>query len=452
MSHTHQLRGLGCVSVIFLLGGCANDTVNLGSDRVTQDIQRGSRCSDSPVVHGSVRIKSQSELAELTGCEEVEGDLQVEIFSGADLRPLASLRVVDGLLELGSYPEFPDEWLDATDLIALKGQVDAIVAGGYLTSLAGLESLQQVGSLDINSISADNLEPLLGLRQFNGHQSSLPTGLLGVHDTTNLRDLHGLSNITNIDQLVLSNNLGLSSLGGITLGERLLNLQVINSPLLSSLAELAPVGMLYSLTLSNLGIVDLQELTNLGFVEDGLVISENRQLVNIDRLADVGATELAVIENAVLQSIPALPNMTWLEALWVVDNPELQTLDIDLPEHGSGPDYVQGLPLTDPIKVFDIGENAKLTRISLAAGVTDGRALAIYENPALVSVDLGTLTRLEKLSLGGNAQLTSVDLGALQTVESLSVVNNPNLDTSQLAALQTFETLLDRNAERAASD
>jgi hypothetical protein len=447
MSHTNYRGGFGCLSFLSLFAGCANDTVNLGGGRIAQEVRSGSLCGDSSVVHGSVHVHRQSELEELAGCEEVDGDLHVEIFAGADLSPLSSLRVVDGLLEIGAYPEFPNQDVDTGELIALRQRVDAIVAGGYLASLAGLENLARVGSLDIYAITADNLEPLLGLREFNGRADTLPAGFLGVHDTPNLRDLHGLSNIINIAQLVLSNNLGLSSLGGITLGAGVVNLQVINSPLITSLPELAPVVSAYSLSLENLGIANLDELTGLNFVEYSVSLSKNRNLVNIDGLANVSAGELLVTENAVLQSIPTLPNMSWLETLMVIDNPELETLRLDLPEHGSGTNYVQGAPLTDAIEVLDIGRNSKLTRISLAAGVTEGRALAIYQNPALIRVELGTLTRLEKFSLGGNDQLATVNLGALRTVESISVVNNPNLDTTELAAVQTFETVLSGNAK-----
>lgn len=437
MSHIDYRGGIGCLSFLFAFAGCTNDTVDLGGGRISQEIRRGSRCSDSAVVHGSVRVQRQSEIEALAGCEQVDGDLQVEIFAGADLSPLSSLRAVDGLLEIGTFPEVPDEGLDTLEFDALREQVDAIVANGYLASLAGLENLERVGSLSINSIAADNLEPLLGLRA---------AGLLGVDDAANLRDLHGLSNIANIDELISSNNPALSSLGGIQLGERLINLQIINSPLLSSLAELAPVGLLYSLLLSNLGISDLQELTSLVFVESMIMLADNRNLVNVDSLANVSTGELFVKDNRVLRSLPALPNMFWLEALTVVGNPELETISLDLPEHASGPYEVQGAILTNPIQLFDIGRNAQLTRVSLTAGLSEGRFLAIYENPALVSVDLGTLTRLGKLSLSDNAQLASVGLGALQTVESLSVLDNPKLDTAALAGVRTFETRLSGNA------
>jgi hypothetical protein len=451
MSNGSIPRGFGCFSFLsctILLGGCADDTVNLGGGRATQEIKRGERCSSSPILAESVRVTQQSELAELAGCEEIAGDLLIDVFAGADLSPLASLRVVEGTLELGAYPAFPDE-IEPQRLAEIREQVDQVVADGYLASLAGLERLERAGSLDFYFLAAENLEPLLGLRELAGMPTlsdRMPEGFLGIHSTA-LRSLQGLQNVDGIEHLVLSDNFELEDLGGIQLAPALVNINLVESPKLTSIAELASVEQTGTLYLINLGIEDLEGLASLFIAESSIVLAGNRHLVDVERLSELTTSSLFINENAVLQTIPALPGMTYLDSFMAVGNPELETITLDLPVRGSGPDSVQGETLTDPIKLFDIGQNDKLTRISLTLGLKEGRFLAIYENPLLSSLALGTLTRLEELSIEGNPSLTTVDLGELQTVESLSVIDNPTLVTAPLAGLRTFEETFEGNAD-----
>jgi Leucine-rich repeat (LRR) protein len=250
---------------------------------------------------------------------------------------------------------------------------------------------------------------------------------------------------------VLSDNLELESLSGIALGPSLVNINLIDSPKLTSIAELAPVTQAFTLYLSNLGITDLESLENLAVVESGISLTGNANLVDVERLAGVSTESLIINENPAVTSIPALREMWFLESFTVVGNPELQSINIDLPQHGGGPDAIQDSLLVDPIKVIDIGRNDKLTQVSLTAGLEQGRFLAIYANPALERVALGSLTRLESLSVTGNPSLTSLDPGALQTVESLSVIDNPSLDTAPLGAIRTFESTLGNVEEPAAA-
>ena len=78
MSHPNKWSGLGCLAIMTALG-CADETVNLGGGSVGQEIQRGVRCRESPIVDGSVRVTSQAEMEDLAGCEEIDGDLLVEV-------------------------------------------------------------------------------------------------------------------------------------------------------------------------------------------------------------------------------------------------------------------------------------------------------------------------------------------------------------------------------------
>jgi hypothetical protein len=450
MSHVNIRGSASCLSVLALslsLGACTDEDVNLGGGRAADGIDaRGARCSESTTVTGLVRVKSQTDVEDLAGCEEIDGDVHIEVFAGADLSPLSALRSIDGTLEIGAYPEIAEGNYENGELEALREQVDAVIGDGYLPSLHGLENLTRVTSLDIHDIAAQDLAPLLGLRELSGHETYLPVGYIGINGTA-LRNLHGLENVQNITNLVLADNPELESLSGVVLGEAMTQLNLVDSPRLDSLEELAPLALLYTLILSNIGITDLESLTNLSTVEYTIDLSQNRNLVNVDRISTISSASLTINDNAALTSIPPITASFWLDVLTVVDNPELQSISVNLPNQGNGPNYVADSPLIHAISVIEIGQNDKLTQVSLAEGLEEVEVISIHGNPSLASVSFGTLSSLEELTLSANTSLTSVDVGALETVDTLSIINNPAFDPAQLAGVRTFEARLLGNAQ-----
>jgi hypothetical protein len=456
MSHTKLWRSCGCLSFIALLAGCSNDPVDLGGGREPREVQPGERCSNgASIVHGPVTVHDQNELEQLAGCEQIDGDLHIEVFSGADLRPLSALSIVDGLLEIGAYPESALDLNTTEELMALAADVDQISADGYLSSLAGLEGLRRAGSLQLSYIAAEDLEPLLGLRQLSGRGAALlgsPPGSSSINYAANLRDLHGLSNVESVQSLSLAETPALTSLGGIQFASTDTAVSLTDSPLLSSLAELEPLDSLASLGLSNVGITDLDSLANLIYVAGEIYLRGNPNLRNIDGLfaslneIGIGSGWLSVTGNAVLQSIPSLHGVSGLDMVTVSGNPELRSLHLDLPTEAPAWNSLHGAPLKNPIELIDIGQNDSLTELSLSAALENGRVIAVYENAALVHVSMGALQHLEELDITGNANLEQIDVGALQTVDQLSVINNPKLDVAQLAAVRRFNAIVGRNA------
>src|SRR5262245_9708078 len=112
MSHVNIHGSASCLSVLALtlsIGACTDENVSLGGGSVGQTIERGARCSESTVLTGLVRAKTQADIEDLAGCEEIDGDLRIEVFAGADLSPLSALHVVDGALEIGAYPDWQDD-------------------------------------------------------------------------------------------------------------------------------------------------------------------------------------------------------------------------------------------------------------------------------------------------------------------------------------------------------
>ncbi|HVZ33808.1 MAG TPA: hypothetical protein VG963_15355 [Polyangiaceae bacterium] len=469
------LSCLGCISLIALCAGCGGDTVNLGGGQLGQGAPRGASCVDSPVVPSSVHAQSQQDLENLAGCEEIDGDLLVDVFAGADLSPLSSLKVIDGALSLGagpsvypSVPDNPDGTIDPQKQRTREQQIDQTLNDGYLGSLTGLESLERAGSLYILGIAADNLEPLLGLRRLDiDREGNNRVGSVSIEEAPHLTSLHGLSNIATIRGLVVYENPALTSLGGISISPAPQSIAVTDSPLLTSIEELAPVTDADELSFTNLGISDLSSLSNLasatslalrnlkisqlpsfpqGSVIRSIDISNNSNLVDLSGLAQVNATSLAVAANAVLQTIPPLAQMSSLESFQAISNPLLQTIDLELP-YQILPQTVPNIfgDLSAPIKLLEIENNDQLEHVSLAQGLDAGVMLDIYANRSLVSLDFGTLAHVQELDLDSNPKLTDIELGSLQAVETLSVVDNTSLDTTTLRSLKTFETTMQRN-------
>ena len=100
--------------------------------------------------------------------------------------------------------------------------------------------------------------------------------------------------------------------------------------------------------------------------------------------------------------------------------------------------------------VIEIGSNPKLETLAFEAGFTVAHVVYVHDNGGLTRLELGSLRRLDRLTIKGNANLTDVNLGELQTVDSLSVGDNPRLDPSELRNVRTFESEFSGNADEPA--
>jgi hypothetical protein len=56
--------------------------VSLGDDAIDV-LPPNARCATSPRIDGDVRVTNQTELEALAGCEEISGDLAIEVSSAA---------------------------------------------------------------------------------------------------------------------------------------------------------------------------------------------------------------------------------------------------------------------------------------------------------------------------------------------------------------------------------
>ncbi|HTV18430.1 MAG TPA: hypothetical protein VMG12_07160, partial [Polyangiaceae bacterium] len=168
-------------SVPLCLGlACSDGEVNLGDGAISQNVTRTGRCADSPNLEGEIYVDEQAELDELSGCERI-GGLRIVPFEGADLSPLASLRRIDGPLDIGALPEvFPEDVEEQAEFLA---PIYALQEAGWVDSLHGLENLESVQALYLTGVGVSDLSELESLETVDG---------LVVRYARNLQTLNGL--------------------------------------------------------------------------------------------------------------------------------------------------------------------------------------------------------------------------------------------------------------------
>ncbi|HTV25370.1 MAG TPA: hypothetical protein VMG12_42035 [Polyangiaceae bacterium] len=438
--------------------GCASDVVSIGEERTSQLLERGSRCARSVDVEGDVRIRSQAELDELSGCEQIGGDLSIEIFEGTDLSPLSALRVVGGSLEIGLPPPFSSEGVETLEeLDELDAEYDAILArmraiadAGWLESLHGVEALEQVGTLRLVDISAPDLRAFVSLRNVAAHYRSANAGIVGMLRMRNLVDLSGLENITGVRSLAMQQNPVLESLDGITLGAGLDEVSLGGNPRLYDLDALIPLERVQkNFILSGSAARDLDALANLGYAYGGVEIESNPELVDATGLNGlVAADELNIERNTALRRVPEFQALSSIRRIAFEDNPQLETVTIDALFLTVPLDRVRNRELPNSADWLVFAANAGLRSISLPHAFPSARIVAIQDNASLVSVDLGNLEQIgELLSIQGNAQLSDVRLGDLRSAAALEVIDNPQLSTATLGAVPSFDSTFTGNAD-----
>lgn len=436
---------------------CQAESVDLGGDTLTRDLVSGARCAESPRIEGNVLVSDQAELAALAGCEVIAGDLIVRLYEGADFAPLGQLRVVEGDFALGVDPD-----RDAVVGFLVSDQFDEqreLIERGWVASLDGLQSLESVGALFLRGLPGEDLSAFSSLSSVGSVGSDIDgflDGYIILQQNRNLRSLAGLEQVRDARGFVVSLSPALTSLNGFAPTDRMLNVSVFSSPLLSDLAALAPLANLEALTLSGTGVVDLDALSALRTLQS-LDLIENPALVDMTGLAGLeGAETISILGNAALERLPSFTSFTTQpNALRIAENAVLRDLTLDF-ENAETPTYLVpplgGEPgpaaaLLLGIDVIDIGGNPSLQTLSFSSGLRLARLLMVHGNDALRDVDMGSIEELGHLIIADNTTLSSVQLGELQAVPLLQVTNNPNLSSAVFDELPTFNRLVFDNAD-----
>jgi hypothetical protein len=407
-----------------LLAACGRERMSLGTNDMEPEPEVA-LCGDG-TIHGDYQIVRQRELDALLGCEVIEGDVLIrqppDSNEELDLAPLARLREVTGSLTLDR-----------------------------LHSLTGLEALEQVGGLEILKITT---EDLTGLSHLQRVLSEFPrngsTGPINIGGCANLLSLAGLERLNVWSDLNVADNPALQTLADLSGPGAVRQITLTDLPSLHDLHGLELIHDVSRVIVMNTGVVTLDafKLRN----ADDLLLIQNPALTRLDgldQLSSVGT--LSVYENDALLSA-TLPRLQSAQMISITGNDSL----IELPGGGgsSGSGYLP--PDADPhsetgvsfaIDLYEVGNNARLTRVTSPTLVNNVQQVSIWGNPALSDLTLSHLQRADGLYIVDNSSLTALSAPELERVGDLRVVNNPQLSTSAFENVQTFTRTMSGNAE-----
>lgn len=424
------LRARLALTALAVLPGCTDATgLNLGGNGEDDGIDNP-LCS---LLSENVIAATQAELDVLRGCEQLPGDLLVRVPSNnpesLSFAPLASLRVVRGRLSIE----------------------------GPAASLVGFEALEQVGSLSLSDLRVPNLLSLGQLRQVEGGRSlgsgvplPLPSaGLIDIDHCDELVDLSGLENLTAWGSLSIRGGAQLRSLAGLQAPIQLEQVELVDTPLLEDLSPLEPVREMAGFTLWRTGV---QRMGSLLLDRAGdVVLSENPRLIDLDGLAELSWIQtLRVDDNDVLVRID-LPDLEDFETIAITGNAVLRVVPFYAANsRAERPPRSTFVTPSNPRlrrSLYEVGDNPWVTTIILPTDTYDIEQVAIYQNPALSTIDMGNLRQAESVWIIDNLALANITMAGLQSVEALVIKDNPTLSVAPFADVQTFSRDISGNLD-----
>jgi hypothetical protein len=353
-------------------------------------------------VGGILSIYNHSKLTDIDALQNLEAVGGLEIASNdslGDFEGLDHLQTIHGLGLKISFNQSLTSLAGLGGLTSIKGEL-TIDSNDRLTSLDGLDSLNELeggisitgnGSLsDIDAlafvrtiegnlfIGADVAQD--HLKAFNQVEQISGSLIIGFHPS--LTDLDWLASIKSLGGLVLTNNETLQSIDALQhLVELRGNLELTSNTNLLNLAALSRVESIGSLIISNSALVSLDDLAS---------------------LRAIGTIELT--DNLYLKDISALHKIQYLDALKIVRNAQLESLNgLDAVETVNGDLFIADNPVLAGLHVF-----AKLRRV--------GGFMIIFETPLI------SLPELQALA----AQLVAVDPEAANRLPPYLLVTDPS--------------------------
>ena len=269
--------------------------------------------------HGVETASSDAELADLSHCGTIRGALRVT-GQVTSLAPLASLVRVEGSLII--------EALEVTSLAGLESlrSVDSLEIRSPVTSLAALRDVEQVGAIQIVGAAItdlDGLEGAQGLLSLWLEGCGDLTSLLGIPALESLQsldvvDCEALTNITALSTLTqtgrvrFERNDSLANLNGLESLEQLTgSLTLTRSPLLNNIDALGSMTEVGELNLDDLdSLTGLSGLAALHTVHGNVYIHNNDALQTLDGLSSLHTAEyVSIMGNPMLTSCE-FPNLT----------------------------------------------------------------------------------------------------------------------------------------------
>jgi hypothetical protein len=413
---------------------CSDGEVDLGDGLISQNVTQSGRCADSPRLEGEIYVQSQAELDELSGCERI-GGLRIVPFEGIDLTALASLRRIDGPLDIGADPQvFPEDPEEQTEFLA---PIRALQEGGWVDSLHGLENLESVQAFYLTGVGVSDLSELESLETVDG---------LVIRYAHNLQSLNGLGASPRLLWITFAD--ALHSLDGVELETNGASLILEWVPALVNIDAIAQVASLDGLILSGTGLTAFPQLDQLAYVT-AVSIGANEALTDLSGLGALqGVVALTIAGNPSLTVLPQFPQLSSFEDFIVIGNSALTQVSLNFPS-------LQPLARTIGERelqlnsggYIEISYNDNLQHITSPANTVSADAVSIFQNPSLLDLDLGELTHADVLLIDDNAVLGAVSAPSLATVDHLEVIDNPALSTAVFDAIDTFNRQISGNAD-----
>jgi len=457
----------------------------------------------SAAVGGDIIATTQASIDALAGCDTIHGSLTIQFSSATlDLRPLAGLRVIEGMLWVGpAYTSLAErlpiqlgslrglEQLSSVESLVLVGiesglgplsQLSGDVAelilddvsgtrdlsalGGVrvtnsfslndmpelerlgrvgvapqlatlsiwatpqLTSLAGLEGLVELGSLDLRDLAS--------LRELALPDSLDAVTYVGIFGAGQLTTLAELARFSDLRALVVANS-PVGDLGGSGASAGSLEtLRVLSCP---ALTELDPVGGFSALT--EVEIEDCDGLTEIDRIGESTAIQTLRIRKNaaLTRLpvferGPAQMVQVTVRDNAALVRGPSFPNLT---ELFYVETPYYESAELEFtnnPVLASMGDY----PRLESITMLALNQQPALADFALPS-LHSLRWLRVRDNESLARVELNLQEGPTIIEVTGNSRLEGLTLGpATGLLQRLELQGNPAL------ASEDQQRLLDR--------
>jgi hypothetical protein len=361
------------------------------------DAEQDPRCD---ALTEGLMLSTQAEVDALEGCVSIEPSVWIEPRSGSiDLRPLARLRRVGGQLLIGCTAS------------GFESSCDSNIA---VTSLEGLNALEEAGRLQIAQLGARSVAPLARLRR---------VGFLGISACPELTDLRGLEQLEQVDQIEISQNLKLASLDGLAPLPMLRSILLDANPALVDIDALSSLtDRLRSLSLSGVPVTDLSAFAAVGTLEDLHVGGTAVRDFDALRLRHVDS--ISIDYNPLLEQVDVLGALESQASVTVTHNARLSRL----------PSFAA----TTEVFRFEVRYNPLLVQGPSFPNLVRGRSasITIEGNDSLTHFDgLRALESGGFINVIGNPALRALDLSALVEVDDLRILCNPQLPAEALAAL-----------------
>ena len=324
----------------------------------------------------------------------------------------------------------------------------------------------EVDSFPINYPDCDVVEGLLiisgdDITNLNGLISITQINYLIIKDNLSLSNLTGLNSLKNIVvQLSIENNYNLTTLDGLNSLKSINGISIINNRLLLNLNGLYSLSSVHNnfSIINNLSLISIGALTSLVTVNNSLEISGNPKLSNLTGLNNLKTVDwLGIINDSSLVNLSGLNSLKNIRVLHINGNENLINL------HGIDSIVnleslnVQNNPLIINLEGFNsiksvsrisISYNASLKNLSGLNNVSSVSVFYVDDNNSLISIDgvLNTnLDTIDNIRITGNPQLLSLaGLENITVITNLEINNNSKLiNLNELANLKEIRYMIE---------